>query len=172
MMEETILEAMRHFPEEGALRFKDVRYLLIRPETLAAFQRALEDEVGPGAAGRILYPGGYTGGRLSGQKYKQVFGLSDREAVEFMCRMGGEIGWGAFRLHALEEDEKRLEVDVHNSPFAAAYEGEASSGVCHLIRGVLAGLGAGVFGVDVEARETRCLALGDDVCRFKVEATV
>jgi predicted hydrocarbon binding protein len=171
MAQESILSDLTSHPEQGALRIKDVRYLLIRPETLMSFQKELEAEVGFARAGEILYPGGFTGGKLSGHKYKQAFGLSDRQAVEFMCRMGGEIGWGCFRLIELDEDAHSLCVEVQNSPFAEAYGRGAQGGVCHLIRGVLGGLGAGVFGVEVVAQETLCLAKGDGECRFEVKAT-
>jgi predicted hydrocarbon binding protein len=171
MAQESILTDLTSHPEQGALRIKDVRYLLIRPETFISLQKALEAEVGFVRAGEILYLGGFTGGRLSGHKYKQVFGLSDRQAVEFMCRMGSEIGWGCFRLIELDEDAHRLCVEVENSPFAETYGRGAPGGVCHLVRGVLGGLGAGVFGAEVVAQETLCLAKGDGECRFEVKAT-
>lgn len=171
MAENSILADLTYHPTDGALRFKDVRYLLIRPETLASIQTAMEAEIGPERAGEILYAGGFTGGQLSGRKYKDVLGLTDREAVEFICRMGGEIGWGHFRLVDLDPQARRLVVDVDHSPFAGAYVGPASggAGVCHLIRGVLGGLASGVFGAEVQAHETQCLAIGDARCRFEVE---
>ncbi len=170
MNEEPILKMLTSDLEQGALRIKDIRYLLIRPETLIAIQKALEAEVGFDRAGEILYPGGFTGGKLSGERYRDEFGLTEREAVAFMCRMGGEIGWGRFQLLELDEDTLRLCIKVENSPFAASYGAGAPGGVCHIIRGVLGGLGAGVFGTDVIARETHCEARGDAECRFEVRA--
>lgn len=165
-----VLAELEYRSAEGALRFKDVRYLLIRPETLASCQKSLELAVGFEQAGEILYGGGFTGGRLSGQRYKEVFRLDDHEAVAFMCRMGGQIGWGRFQLLELDSKAQRFVVAVYDSPFASAYDGSAAAGVCHLLRGVLGGLGSGLFGVAVQARETRCLACGDDHCRFEIEA--
>lgn len=162
-----ILAEMTFLPEEGSLKFQGVRYLLIRPETLVSLQKALEQEVGPERTAEILYTGGFTGGQLSGRKYMQTFGLSEPEAVAFMCRMGAEIGWGNFHVVALDPDQQQLIVEVAHSPFAEAY-GESEAEVCHLIRGVLGGLGAGVFGAPVEANESRCLTLGDPTCRFEV----
>ncbi|MFQ5575977.1 MAG: V4R domain-containing protein [Anaerolineae bacterium] len=183
MAKNSILSELVFNPTEGGLRFKGVRYLLIRPETIASFQKSLEAEAGRPAAGQILYAGGFTGGQLSGRKYKDTFGLSDREAVEFMCRMGGEIGWGHFRLVELDSGARRLVVEVNHSPFAVAYAAagvdeqsniqhptsKIEGGVCHLIRGVLGGLAAGVFSTAVTARETHCAARGDSTCRFEVE---
>lgn len=169
MKKNTIISQLAYEDKEGSLRFKGVRYLLIRPETLASVQMALENEVGRERAGEILAAGGITGGRLSGRKYKQAFGLEDRQAIEYMCQMGGEIGWGRFRFVELDQQAPRLVVEVDHSPFAEFSGRRASQGVCHLIRGVLAGLANAIFGEEVEARETRCLACGDACCRFEVQ---
>lgn len=174
MADNAILSELTYQTSEGALRFHDVRYLLIRPETLASIQGALDAEIGTERAGEILYAGGFTGGKLSGRKYKESFGLSDREAVEFMCRMGGEIGWGHFRLVELDAKAQRLVVEVESSPFAEAYRQAATvgqrspAGICHLIRGVLGGLAEGIFGVPIHARETRCLANRNPYCQFEI----
>jgi predicted hydrocarbon binding protein len=167
-MDNSVLAELVWDAASGALNFKEVRYLLIRPETLAQFQRAVEAEVGAERTGELLYSGGFAGGQLSGRKYMETFGLSDREAVEFMCRMGGELGWGQLRLVRWDRDAQSLEVEVTSSPFAGAYAGESRSGVCHLLRGVFGGLGATVFGVPVESDELRCLAAGDSMCQIVV----
>jgi len=174
-MDNSILSELQWDADGGALIFKGVRYLLIRPETLVQFQKAVEAEVGAEYAGELLYAGGFTGGQLSGKRYQEAFGFTERQAVEFMCRMGGEIGWGRFEVKRLEIVDWRLEVEVHNSVFARAYRNQQSaisdqqSAVCHLIRGVLGGLVAGLSDGQVRARETQCLAQGDAHCRFEVE---
>jgi predicted hydrocarbon binding protein len=98
-----------------------------------------------------MMAGGYTGGSRSSRRYREVFNYSDEEIVAFMCNMGGEIGWGKFEVEKLDLDGKELIVVVKNSPFAEAY-GDADKGVCHLIRGVMAGMAAGIFGTDVDSR--------------------
>ncbi len=167
-MDNSVLAELAWDAASGALSFKEVRYLLIRPETLAQFQLAVEAELGAGRAGELLYSGGFAGGQLSGRKFVETLGLSDREAVEFMCRMGGELGWGKLHLVRWDPDAQSLEVQVTNSPFAGAYSRESPSGVCHLLRGVFGGLGATVFGVPVESDELRCLAAGDSMCQIVV----
>ncbi|MCZ7575111.1 MAG: XylR N-terminal domain-containing protein [Ardenticatenaceae bacterium] len=162
-----ILTELTYDPRQGGLFYKDVRYLLIRPETLRDFQKAVEEAVGHERAGELLATGGHTGGLLSSKKYKEVFGLSDREAVEFMCRMGGQIGWGAMRLVELDATAGRLVVEVESSPFAAAY-GPSDHGVCHFVRGVMAGMAEGLFGHPVHSVETHCLAMGHEQCRIVV----
>lgn len=164
-MTNEILENLLYDGEGGALTFKGVRYLLIRPETLVTWQKAVEEALGTEAA-KLLFRGGREGGRLSTRAYQEKFGCSAAEAAAFMGRMGGFIGWGRFTLEELDPDRRRLTLQVVNSPFARAY-GSSPEGVCHLIRGVFAGVAEAVLGVDVEAREVACEARGDPSCRFE-----
>ena len=83
--------------------------------------------------------------------------------------MGNQIGWGNFSLKRYDPTEKHLCVAVKDSPFAQAY-GPSSQSVCHLIRGVLAGMASVLFGTDCRADEVECRAKGDALCRFVIEA--
>ncbi len=165
-MNNSILKELTFNFERGGLFFKEVRYLLIRPETLAVFQKGIERETG-GKASQILYESGFHGGSLSSRRYREVFELSDEEIVHFMIEMGTQIGWGKFELETFNAVEKRLIVGVHSSPFAEAY-GSSSSPVCHLIRGILSGMASVVFEKEIEARELHCLAKGDGFCKFEI----
>jgi len=163
-----ILADLKFDDTRGALLYKDVRYLLIRPETLIAFQKAAEEKLGAGAD-ELLFAGGFTGGTLSAKRYREVFGLTDRQSVEFMAKMGTEIGWGKFTVSSFSVSSCALELTVEASPFAAAY-GKSNRGVCHLIRGVFAGLASGIFGRAVESREEECIALGHPQCKFVINS--
>lgn len=166
-MRNTILDNLEYVEENGSLTFKGVRYLLIRPETLIAWYRAAREKMGE-AADDLVYQGGFEGGRLSGERFRQVFGYTAEQAVDFMAEMGGQIGWGRFEVMECDAARGRLEVRVAGSPFPDAF-GPAEYPVCHLIRGVLGGLGQGTFDRPVVAREMECRAMGDAVCRFLVE---
>ena len=168
MCDNSILKELVYDPSSGSLTYKGVRYLLIRPETITGFQKAIRSESGTGTEDK-LYLGGYTGGRLSAKKYKEIHGFSDAEILAFMMNMGAEIGWGHFTLDLYDTEEKVLRVTVRNSPFAESY-GTSPDGVCHLIRGVLGGTASVLFGRDCGASEIRCLARGDENCVFVVKA--
>ena len=165
-MANSILDNVEYAENDGAITFKDVRYMLIRPDTVVDFQKAVEAELGERTA-EMMMAGGYTGGSRSSQRYKEVFDYSDEEIVAFMCNMGREIGWGDFEVEEFDQEGRRLVVLVRNSAFAEAY-GDADRGVCHLIRGVMAGMAEGIFGGDVRSEETHCRAKGDDHCRFVI----
>jgi predicted hydrocarbon binding protein len=169
MSENPILDEMQYDASSGALLYKDVRYLLIRPETIAGFQKAIAESWGHQAEEK-LFEGGLNGGRLSARKYKDLFKFSDLEIVEFMMTMGNQIGWGNFSLKQYDPQAKRLYVSVAHSPFAQAY-GKSTHGVCHLIRGVLAGVATVLFEVECTAKETACRAMGDENCLFVLEVS-
>jgi predicted hydrocarbon binding protein len=168
MNQNTIIDQLKYDPDAGALTYRDVRYLLIRPETIVGFQKTIEKRSRKGAR-EALFQGGYQGGYLSAKKYKEVQGLSDKGTLTFMMTMGAEIGWGNFQLIEYNLENRKLQIRVFNSAFARAY-GESTDGVgvCHLIRGVLSGLATFLFSSNSTAREVQCLAKGDECCEFHV----
>ena len=168
MSNNPIVDELVYDQSAGALTYKGVRYLLIRPETITGFQKALAANCGQDVDGS-LFAGGYAGGSLSARKYKALHGFSDAEIIEFMMNMGNQIGWGNFSLVRYDPAAEHLCVAVKHSPFAQAF-GESSQSVCHLIRGVLAGMASVLFGTECLADEVQCLAKGDEQCRFVVEA--
>lgn len=165
-MENAILNGLVFEP--GRLLYEDVRYLFIRPEVIATLHKQIEAELGQEKCSEIMTTAGGVGGSKSSQRFKEVFNYSEQEIVEFMCKMGGEIGWGVFSLVHLDVGEGKMVIEVKDSPFAAAY-GSSTSSVCHLIRGVIGGMGAGIFGADITSEETTCAAGGDPACRFEVK---
>jgi predicted hydrocarbon binding protein len=154
---------MEYDRENGALLYRGVRYLLIRPETIIGFQKAVEDMSGESAK-EAMFKGGFEGGRLSTVRYMEEFNLGPEEIMEFMCSMGGALGWGRMEW---EYDDTRIVVRVYNSPFAEKY-GISDHGVCHLIEGVFAGVGEVFFG-SASSKEIKCVAMGDDFCEIVVE---
>ena len=148
-----------HDDGAGELSYRGSRYLLVRPATLAALQKAVEAALGPGAAACLV-----AGGRAGGGSALASLGAPAEQAVERLLGMGGEIGWGTFALERLGPGE--LIVTVGNSPFAEAY-GAAAGPVCHLTCGVLERLAELVLGGPAAVRETACAAAGAALCRFE-----
>jgi predicted hydrocarbon binding protein len=157
-----ILAELAHEP--GVLSYRGARYLLIRPETLAALQRAVEASVGA-AAPEFFAAGGRAGGRRA---VDQLAGSAvEPERVEDLLAMGSAIGWGEFALETLTPS--RLVVTVRRSPFAEAY-GASTRPVCHLTRGVLEALTVTIFGAPTAVTEVECAAMGAAACRFEATA--
>jgi predicted hydrocarbon binding protein len=168
MAENSILDQIAYDQIAGALRFKDVRYVLIRPETVVGFQKAIEKN-STTLAEDALFEGGFQGGYLSAKNYSAINDLDDSRLIDFMMKMGTEIGWGNFKLQAFDSRQERLGIMVEHSAFAGAY-GRSSNAVCHLIRGVLSGLASALLNKKCVGSETRCLATGNGHCFFQIHA--
>jgi predicted hydrocarbon binding protein len=97
--------------------------------------------------------------------------LGAQESVAFMARMGTEIGWGKIEIARLGLDARELEITVASSPFAIDH-GASKHGVCHLVRGVFAGMASGIFECEVDSREVECLAMGNSHCRILIHGAV
>lgn len=166
MNENSIIDQLVYDPVCGALTYKDVRYVVIRPETIVGFQKTIEKQGRKGAQD-AMFQGGYQGGYLSAKKFKEMQNLSDDETIKFMMTMGAEIGWGHFQLIDYDVESRKLQIKVENSAFAKAY-GDATEGVCHLINGVLSGLATVLFGRNCMGSESKCLAKGDRHCVFHI----
>ena len=143
----------------GTLRIAGARYLLIRPETLAALQRAAESVLGPAAADCLA-----AGGRAGGVRATTQQSGAGEEQARGLLEMGGAIGWGQFTLERFTGDG--LVVTVRHSPFAEAY-GPSATPVCHLTRGVLEALAARTLDRPVRVIESECVAAGAAQCRFE-----
>jgi predicted hydrocarbon binding protein len=151
--------ALDYCEERGRLSLGAQPYLLIRPQTLAPLCAH-----GDPSVLRSLEEGGREGGRLAAESVL-ARGPKGREAFEALLSLGGQIGWG--RMSLLEWTPARVRVQVRHSPFAEAARG-SDHPVCHLIRGVLAGMLAKVEGLDASVDETACEARGDAACCFEV----
>lgn len=164
-MRSEVVAGLELDPARGALSYQGVRYLLIRPEPLAAIHRELQARgIAPG---EVFYRAGYEGGLRSGTYFRERFAETPEGAVRFMTGMGGQIGWGAMTLRRLDPGRGELILEVAGSPFAEALR-PAPEPVCHLIRGVFGGVAEGLLGWRAEARETACLAEGAPLCVFEI----
>lgn len=143
----------------GALTVDGARYLLIRPETLAALQKAVEAALGRRAADCLA-----AGGREGGARATAGLAGSGEQRARRLVEMGRAIGWGRFTLEHFGHDG--LVVTVRRSPFAEAY-GASAVPVCHLTRGVLESLALLTLGRPARVVESECAATGADHCRFE-----
>ena len=167
MNENSIIDQLVYDSVAGTLTYRDIRYVVIRPETIVGFQKTIEKHSRKDAQD-ALFQGGFQGGYLSAKKFKEIQNLSNTETIDFMMTMGAEIGWGHFELIDYDFESHKLQIRVENSAFAEAY-GDATEGVCHLINGVLSGLATVLFGRNCTGSETECLAKGDKHCIFQIK---
>jgi predicted hydrocarbon binding protein len=148
--------------ETGEVRDGEVRYLLIRPDTLMGMFALLP----PAARAEALEAfrrSTAEHGRKSAARY-QTMGADDAERlIATIEATAPQIGWGRWRI-AREADALTLE--VANSPFVAG-SGPSEAPVCAPISGMFAAVSNLIAGAELRAEETACAAAGASHCRFR-----
>jgi hypothetical protein len=85
------------------------------------------------------------------------------------------VGWGSLNIEQIDTANKTAFVTVDYSPFAVEYLnrfGKSKEPVDDFLRGCLAGGFAVMYGDPaIEAKETKCIAKGDQKCVFEVGPT-
>lgn len=151
----------------GALRDGDVRYLLIRDDTLMGLFRNLP-EPARAAALDALARSVVEHGTRSARRYQAMGAAEARALLGVIAATAPQLGWGVWRF--TEATERTLALEVENSPFAAGY-GASPTPVCHAIAGMLEAVGSLALGGGVRAAEERCAAQGHARCVFRAVGT-
>ena len=158
----------RLVPAEGALLDGDIRYLLIRADSLMQLFKKLEPAA-RAQAFRAFAASLEENGRKSIETRMRRHNLDPERLYDDLARnSGSQLGWGVWSFTRTHQE--RFTVDVANSPFAAGY-GPSDEPVCFAIQGMLSAMGELVMGEAVAVTETRCAAVSGASCRFEVEAT-
>jgi hypothetical protein len=151
--------------EPGVLKLGADRQLVVQPQLLAEVQKGVEDRLGPKAS-EYLYTAGqaWAAGEL-----QRLRGLADSDQADTLarlfCQQATALGWGDWRIEALQPDEQGVLIQVARSPFAEAY-GQSDLPVCHLIAGAVAALAEALYRVTAACDELHCLAQGAGGCQF------
>jgi uncharacterized protein len=167
MTKNKITDNLEYSSDKGLISFKGVRYLILRPETIMTMYKNLRSKYG-NDVDIYFFQGGFEGGRLSSEKYRDHFGLNEMELIDFVLETGGEIGWGKFDLVKYDKVYKFLDVKVSNSAFVTK-DNITEFPVCHFIRGVLSGMASVLFSSEIISNENNCAAKGDNYCLFSIK---
>lgn len=162
-------------PEEGRITVSDVRYLLMRTDSLSLeLQEELRKTFGEAGAQQIRYKLG----RACGMRDARLF--AERLAVEdptMRLALGpvhfAHVGWANVDIYpesAPQPNEEYFLVYDHPYSFEAdAYlrnDVSSRSSVCFMNAGYSAGWCQVSFGVELKAEEVTCRARGDEKCVF------
>jgi predicted hydrocarbon binding protein len=161
-----ILESLSFEPDEGKLHLQGLRYLLMRPGMVAEIQKALESRL-PEAVEEILCHSAQNEGLVLASRLKEVFSYSPEQVLSSLAFMLAESGWGAISVQMLNAESMEMVVKIRESPFAEEY-GPSVTPVCHLLLGLLQGVGMALFECDVDGQEVQCAAKGDASCLIVV----
>lgn len=153
-----------HF-EHGRIRDGERRYLLLRADVLAGMLHELDAPMRQQVLAALKRSVAKHGGD-SVRAYAQT-SPKTQALLNTVSETAAQLGWGRWRL---EVRGRRLELDVDDSPFAAAF-GASAMPVCAAIEGMLQAVAQTAFGEahDVSASEIACMAQGHARCRFVAE---
>ncbi|RJP77104.1 MAG: hypothetical protein C4524_08835 [Candidatus Zixiibacteriota bacterium] len=166
-----LLDRLESLAEGGALMHGERRFLLVTPEVWVELQRAAEAETGADRVGQTLYHAARRWGLELTGEFQQDLDLPREDLVRHAAVFARQLGWGRVEITSLETGRGSLELEVFHSAFAEAYA-KAGHPVCHLIRGLFAGVWQALLGAEVEGLEARCRAVdGPGPCMFMFAAT-
>lgn len=168
-------ERLRREPERGTIHVGDERYVLVRAASLTTgFLEVMRDVIGEEEALKFWY----RMARVIGREDAAAF-CAERNLTDGPARLStGPIhfafsGWARVeiddRSRPAPDDSYYLEY-THPNTFESEtwikHAKKANAPVCVFSAGYSAGWCSESFGVDVHAREVRCVAAGDRECRF------
>ncbi len=79
------------------------------------------------------------------------------------------FGLGSFEVSNLDNKNKKVVVRIRESPTALAHldkNKKSANPICLLTSGLLAGMFSYLFSNQIESKEVKCLAKGDEFCEF------
>jgi predicted hydrocarbon binding protein len=161
-----LLDSIEYDPERGSLSLQRARYVLTPPSLLMEIQKNVEGEHGRDAAAFFIEAGVGEGASLAG-RFRDVFGYPPEQVLSSVAFLLSESGWGVFSVEMMNLEGRELVFKVLESPFAEIY-GPSIQPVCHIVQGLLRGVGLALFDAETTGMEVQCAAKGDTCCRFVV----
>lgn len=140
------------------------RSILLSAESVSESFRKAKSEYGNTAAD-LIYSLGFSHGKGIGSKLFTGLG-KDKEAVEDLLAFYGAVGMGKAALERFRGEDKSFTVSVES---CFECEGlQSTAPVSAFLAGVLAGSFTSLFGREVVANETKCIAMGAKKCEFEI----
>ena len=96
---------------------------------------------------------------------RAISSLLDKGIMDLLS----QFGWGSMKVVELDLEKEFIRLHVKNSLIADSYEEKQEHPVCHFTAGMIAGGIESVFGQNMDCREVKCKACGDEYCEFIVQ---
>ena len=108
-------------------------------------------------------------GRLVEEFYEREFSIINvNEAVNFLAIRTALHGWAIVEIVELDDEKRNVTLRLFDNWECSMFKG-SSEPRSHYIRGVLDGFFSSLFKVEMEAKETKCIAKGDPYCEFEIK---
>ena len=148
--------------------YSGFRVMVFTQPAFGAFIRALQETLGPSGTA-ILYHMGFSLGSSAFKSHLPP--PSVRNRYEIAMTITKEFlrasGIGRVELTGLNRRACSARVRVWGNFECELFKGSASP-TSHFVRGIIAGWLSAYFNREVYAEETRCIAVGDSYCEFRI----
>jgi len=141
------------------------RVVIFRGIFYEALLKRMRERVGTGYMA-ILYHAGLEIGRAVCAELMRYAGGDPVRTVVLGQEMFKQVGFGTMKAD-LNLREHRATVRIWDCFECELFKGSGKP-ASHLMRGMMAGFLSEIFGEEVHAQETRCIAAGDEYCEFRI----
>jgi len=172
---EKMFEEYKREPDRGMIHLGGERYVLVRAESMfAALFDQLEGAFGEEHAQEFIYSMARIIGKADAKAFIANRGVKDpTEKLSTGPVLFAHTGWAFVDIFPTSNPAPNQEYFLHyQHPNTFESEIYAKKGmksdhpICFFSAGYSAGWCSEAYGVEVHAREIRCLAKGDDRCEF------
>ncbi|MEM3713197.1 MAG: V4R domain-containing protein [Thermoproteota archaeon] len=144
------------------------RSFTLRVESFGAILKRLYEKFGTGAA-VILYEMGVSLGESKVEGLIKKYKVDKQTALKIILAERSAKGWCI--AEAEEANGRRAVILVRELFECLPFRNKQEKPVSQLFRGYLAGVFQKLYGKSFTVSEVECIAKGDGICRFLVEAT-
>lgn len=144
------------------------RTVVVPESFFEALGTRLVKDFGPNAGESLLYEIGQEAGKAYARDAERRLGrgIGTAAGVRRLVERFGAFGWAHIRFLSLDVPNKFAVVEWRDA--VGVPKGGSPVPVCHLGRGLLSGAAEVAFGVQCDAIETKCQAMGADHCEIAV----
>ncbi|MEM2981434.1 MAG: V4R domain-containing protein [Thermoproteota archaeon] len=143
------------------------RSFTLRVDSFGAILKRLYEKFGTGAA-VILYEMGISLGESKAESVVKKYGVDKQTVLKIILTERAAKGWCLAEIEEL--NSKKARIMVHELFECLPFRGKQERPVSQLFRGYLAGVFQKLYGKSFSVSEIDCIAKGDSVCRFLLEA--
>ena len=148
------------------LTIADERSVIFRRTIYEAFLKTVREFFGTGG-GALLYHIGSVIGRKAFENHIKITGGEFKKLLTVSEALFKASGFGEAKIIEVDIKSKQGKVKIKNN-FECELFKNANEPSSHFVRGLWAGWFEKLFGKEVKAIETKCIAKGDKYCEFEI----
>jgi len=154
------------------LTIGDSRVIILREHGMKGIINGLRERLGS-AAETIQYYVGFEAGLEFGKNHKRLAEeLGIKQPSEVFSKISAplfmSVGFGIMKILKISNGPPYAYLRVHGCFECKCCPKKVEKPYSHLVRGMIAGVCSSIFGVEMFAKEVKCIAMGDPYCEFEV----